>query len=59
MGLLDKMEEIAGTVAGVEGLKKVDSNAGILAEGAAAIAGFEGVEAIKERLEKKDENQQS
>ena len=24
MGLLDKMEEIAGTVAGVEGLKKVD-----------------------------------
>ena len=59
MGLLDKVEEIAGAVAAVEGLKKVDSGAGILAEGAAAVAGFKGVEAIKEHLEKKDETQQS
>ena len=55
MGLLDKMEEIAGAVIAVEGLKKVDSGAGILAEGAAAIAGFEGVEAVKEHLEEKKE----
>ena len=54
MGLLDEAEKIAGAVAAVEGLKKVDAGAGILAEGAAAIAGFEGVEAVKEHLEKKD-----
>jgi hypothetical protein len=54
MGLLDEAEKIAGAVVAVEGLKKVDPNAGILAEGAAAIAGFEGTEAIKEHLEKKE-----
>ena len=55
MGLLDKVEEIAGAVVAVEGVKKLDPNAGILAEGAAAVAGFEGVEAVKEHLEKKEE----
>jgi hypothetical protein len=60
MGLLDEAEKIAGAVAAVEGLKKVDAGAGILAEGAAAVAGFEGVGAIKDHLEKKDdETQQS
>ena len=55
MGLLNEAEKIAGAVAAVEGLKKVDPNAGILSEGAAAVAGFEGVEAVKEHLEKKEE----
>jgi len=55
MGLLDEAEKIAGAVAAVEGVKKLDPNASILTEGAAAIAGFEGVKAIKEHLENKDE----
>lgn len=55
MGLLDEAEKIAGAVAAVEGVKKLDPNAGILAEGVAAIAGFEGTEKIKEVLEKKEE----
>ena len=59
MGLLEEAEKIAGAVVAVEGLKKVDPNASVLAEGAAAIAGFEGAGAIAEHLEKKDENQQS
>lgn len=59
MGLLDEAEKIAGAVAAVEALKKVDPNASILTEGAAVVAGFEGVGAIKEHLENKDDNQQS
>ena len=55
MGILDEAEKIAGAVVAVEGLKKVDPNAGILAEGAAAVAGFKGAEAIKEHLEKKED----
>lgn len=56
MGLLDEVEKVAGAVIAVEGLKKVDPNASILTEGAAAIAGFEGVGAVKDQLEKKEEN---
>jgi hypothetical protein len=60
MGLLDEAEKIAGAVAAVEGIKKLDPNAGIVTEAAAAITGFEGAGAIAERLEKKDDgNSQS
>lgn len=61
MGVLEEAEKIAGAVAAVEGIKKLDPNAGIVTEAAAAITGFEGAGAIAERLEKKDEggNQQS
>ncbi len=55
MGFLDEAEKIAGAVAAVEATKKLDPNASILTEGAAAVAGFEGTEAIKEHLEKKDD----
>lgn len=41
-------------MAAVEGVKKLDPNASILTEGAAAIAGFEGVKAVKEHLENKE-----
>jgi hypothetical protein len=58
MGLLDEAEKIAGAVAAVEGVKKLDPGAGIMAEGAAAIAGFEGVKAVKEHLENKEEEKQ-
>ncbi len=58
MGLLDEAEKIAGAVAAVEGVKKLDPNASILTEGAAAIAGFEGVKAVKEHIEKKEGEQQ-
>ncbi len=55
MGLLNTLEEVAGAVVAVEGLKKVDPNASFLGEAAAAIAGYKGVELLKERLEDKPE----
>jgi len=55
MGLFD---EIAGAVVAVEGVKKLDPNAGIITEGIAAIAGYEGVEAVENHFEKKEEEGQ-
>ena len=55
MGILNALEEVAGAVVAVEGLKKVDPNAGLLGEAAAAFAGYKGVELIKEKLDEKTE----
>jgi hypothetical protein len=55
MGFLEEAEKIAGAVVAVEGVKKLDPNASILTEGAAAVAGFEGAGAIAEHLENKEE----
>jgi len=55
MGLF---EEVAGAVVAVEGLKKVDPNAGIITEGIAAVAGYEGTEAVVDHFEKKDDDGQ-
>jgi hypothetical protein len=52
MGIL---EEAAGAFAAVEGVKKLDPDAGILTEGVAAIAGFEGTEKLTEFIDKKEE----
>jgi hypothetical protein len=52
MGIL---EEAAGAFAAVEATKKLDPNAGIITEGVAAVAGFEGTEAITNFIEKKEE----
>jgi len=52
MGIL---EEAAGAFAAVEAAKKLDPNAGIVTEGIAAIAGFEGTEAITNLIEHKKE----
>jgi hypothetical protein len=56
MGLLEDVEKIAGAVAAVEGVEKLDSNASILTEGAAAVAGFEGAGAIADHFEKKEDS---
>jgi hypothetical protein len=58
MGFLEEAEKLAGAVAAVEGLKKVDPNASILTEGAAAVAGFEGTGAVVEHFEEKKEEEQ-
>ncbi|MGA3031715.1 MAG: hypothetical protein ABSD70_00425 [Terracidiphilus sp.] len=55
MGIL---EEAAGAFAAVEGVKKLDPNAGIITEGVAAVAGFEGTEAITNFIDKKEEEKQ-
>jgi hypothetical protein len=55
MGLLEDAEKLAGAVAAVEGMKKLDPNASIVTEAAAAITGFEGAGAIGEMIEKKKE----
>ena len=52
MGIL---EELAGAAVAVEGAKKLDPNAGIIEEGAAAIAGFKGTEALIDHFEKKED----
>jgi hypothetical protein len=56
MGLF---EEVAGAVVAVEGAKKLDPNAGIVTEGIAAFAGFEGAEKLEEHFENKPEEPQS
>ena len=55
MGFMEEAEKLAGAVIAVEGLKKVDPNASIFTEGAAAVAGWEGAGAISEQLEKKEQ----
>ncbi|WP_182275587.1 hypothetical protein [Granulicella sp. 5B5] len=55
MGIL---EEAAGAFAAVEAEKKLNPEGGILAEGTAAVAGFGGIEAIENLLEKKDDTPQ-
>jgi hypothetical protein len=55
MGFLEEAEKIAGAVVAVEGVKKLDPNASIFTEGAAAVTGFEGAGAIAEHLEHKEE----
>ena len=55
MSFLEEAEKIAGAIAAVEGAKKLDPNAGILTEAAAAVAGFEGAGAIQNFVEKKEE----
>lgn len=55
MGFMEEAEKLAGAVAAVEGMKKLDPNASIITEAAAAITGFEGAGAIAERIEKKED----
>ncbi len=52
MGIL---EEAAGAFAAVQGVKKLDPNAGILTEGVAAVTGFKGAREITEFIDKKEE----
>jgi hypothetical protein len=54
MSFIEEAEKLAGAIAAVEGIKKLDPNAGILTEAAAAITGFEGAGAIAEHFEKKE-----
>ncbi|GLQ88188.1 hypothetical protein [Dyella flagellata] len=53
MGILDTLGEVAGAVAAVEAAKKLDPNAGLLMEAAAAVAGFEGAGALESLAAKK------
>lgn len=55
MGILDKVGEIAGAVAAVEGAEKLDPNAGFLTKAAAAVAGFEGAKEVEQLVEKKED----
>jgi len=50
MGIKDFLEEAAGAVAAEQGLKAIDPNANVLEEGVAALAGFEGVNLLKEHF---------
>jgi hypothetical protein len=54
MGLLN---EIIGAVVAEEAAGKLDSNAGILEKGLAAVAGFEGEKIIEEKIKEHLGNQ--
>jgi hypothetical protein len=51
-------EELAGAVVAVEGVKKLDPEAGVFTEGLAAVAGFEGTKVITNMIENKEEEEQ-
>ncbi len=55
MGILNFVEEVAGAVVADKALEAADPNAGFLAEAAAAVAGFEGVKMVKEKLNESSE----
>jgi hypothetical protein len=55
MDFIKEAEKLAGAVAAVEGIKKLDPNASFITEAAAAITGFEGAGAIADRIEEKKE----
>jgi hypothetical protein len=55
MGLMEEAEKVAGAIAAAEGLKKLDPNANLLEEAAAAITGFEATGGIVEKIEEKIE----
>lgn len=57
MDWIEEAEKLAGAVAAVEGIKKLDPNAGFLEEAAAAITGFEATGAIVDRIEHKEGEQ--
>jgi hypothetical protein len=59
MSFLEDAEKLAGAVAAVEGLKKLDPNAGLFTEAAAAVTGFEATGAITEKIEQKIEEEKS
>jgi hypothetical protein len=56
MSFLEEAEKIAGAVAAVEGMKKLDPNAGFFTEAAAAVTGFEATGAVVDHFEKKDDS---
>jgi hypothetical protein len=56
MGFMEDAEKLAGVVVAVEGVKKLDPNASILTEGAAAVAGWKGAEAIQEHVDEKEQS---
>jgi hypothetical protein len=51
MEIMKDLEKIAGAVAAVEGVKKLNPNAGIVTEAAAAITGFEATDGAVEKIE--------
>ena len=55
MGIVDLIEGAAGALAADKALEAVDPNAGLIAKTVAAVAGFKGVEAMKDHLENSDE----
>ncbi len=52
MGILDFAEKAAGALAAEKAVEATDSNAGLFEKAAAAVAGYEGVAAVKEHFAK-------
>lgn len=52
MGILDFAEKAAGAIAAEKAVEATDSDAGLLEKAVAAVAGYEGVAAVKQHFEK-------
>lgn len=59
MSLLDDAEKVVGAVVAVEAAKKINPEANILEEAAAAVAGYKGTGLVKDAIEKKEDEPQS
>lgn len=57
MGIVDLLEEAAGAYAAVKAVEAANPEAGLLTKGIAAVAGFKGVEALKEHFAGDDAEQ--
>ncbi len=55
MGILDFAEKAAGALAAEKALEAADPTAGLIEKAAVAVAGFEGVAAVKEHFAKPNE----
>lgn len=54
MGILDVVGEVAGAVAAVKAVEKLDPDAGFITKSIAAVAGFKGVGAIEDYIHKEN-----
>jgi len=48
---------VAGSAVAVEGTRKLDPNAGLVTDGIAAVAGFEGIEAVTNLIKDKQKRE--
>jgi hypothetical protein len=55
MDFLEDLEKIAGAVVAVEGMKKLDPDAGFFTEAAAAITGYEGTGAVVDHFKRNED----
>jgi len=57
MGIGKLLEEVVGAVAAEKGVEALNPNAGFITKAVAAVAGFEGVKAVTNKMEDRSNDQ--